>query len=206
MHGLSGLQRDIVFVIEGLDGPKGLAVKERLDEYYDTAINHGRLYPNLDSLVERGIVEKGSIDDRTNSYSLTDRGRRELEARREWEKRYRGRAARRTGYGMRRTLDNQSRRTRLGVDRSHRTDNARISDHYPRDRSRPSAPRRTRRGETLSSQTARESCVDELVSIYRRAGHDAICAVRSLDGRGVSGVDRRKPNRWVMSFVEFVTS
>lgn len=48
-----------------------------------TEINRGRLYPNLDML-----VEKGQQDRRTNYYALTRRGRRELEARREWENQY----------------------------------------------------------------------------------------------------------------------
>lgn len=85
MHDLTGFQRDLLYVIADLDEPKGLAVKSELDEYYGSEINHGRLYPNLDSLVEKGLVEKGTIDDRTNSYSLTGRGQREIEARRDWE-------------------------------------------------------------------------------------------------------------------------
>ena len=51
-------------------------------------IHHGRLYPNLDTLVDKGLVEKGQRDRRTNFYSLTRRGRREIEARREWESQY----------------------------------------------------------------------------------------------------------------------
>jgi len=85
MHDLTGFQRDLLFVIAGLDGPKGLAIKDELDDYYGTEINHGRLYPNLDALVEKGLVEKGRIDDRTNAYTLTQRGERELRARRQWE-------------------------------------------------------------------------------------------------------------------------
>lgn len=85
MHDLTGFQRDILYVVAGADGPKGLAIKDDLDEYYGTEINHGRLYPNLDALVEKGLLEKGKIDDRTNAYSLTSRGRREVEARRRWE-------------------------------------------------------------------------------------------------------------------------
>jgi DNA-binding PadR family transcriptional regulator len=88
MHDLTGFQRDILYVLAGLESPKGLAIKDELDRYYSSDINHGRLYPNLDALVEKGLVEKGRIDDRTNSYSLTGRGRRELEARREWEENY----------------------------------------------------------------------------------------------------------------------
>ena len=88
MHDLTGFQRDILYVLGGLESPKGLAIKDELDRYYSSDINHGRLYPNLDALVEKGLVEKGRIDDRTNSYALTGRGRRELEARREWEDDY----------------------------------------------------------------------------------------------------------------------
>ena len=88
MYDLTGFQRDALYVIAGLETPKGLAIKDELDEYYGTEINHGRLYPNLDILVEKGLVEKGKLDDRTNSYTLTRRGRRELTARREWEDRY----------------------------------------------------------------------------------------------------------------------
>lgn len=88
MHDLTGFQRDVLYVISGMDEPKGLAIKAELDEYYGSDINHGRLYPNLDALVEKGLVEKGQIDDRTNSYKLTARGEREIEAREEWEESY----------------------------------------------------------------------------------------------------------------------
>lgn len=88
MHDLTGFQRDLLYVIAGLDNPKGLAIKDELDDYYGTEINHGRLYPNLDTLVEKGLAEKGQKDDRTNQYSLTTRGHRELEARREWEEEF----------------------------------------------------------------------------------------------------------------------
>ena len=51
--------------------PYGLAIKRRLKDFYGTEINHGRLYPNLDQLVERGLVEKHERDRRTNEYALT---------------------------------------------------------------------------------------------------------------------------------------
>jgi DNA-binding PadR family transcriptional regulator len=88
MYDLTGFQRDILYVVAGRDRPKGLAVKDDLDGYYGSEINHGRLYPNLDQLVDKGLLEKGKHDERTNFYALTDRGRRELDARREWEAQY----------------------------------------------------------------------------------------------------------------------
>lgn len=87
MNDLTAFQRDCLYVIASLNEPKGLAIKSELEEYYQAEINHGRLYPNLDILVEKGLVEKGKKDKRTNYYVLTDRGRREIEARREWESR-----------------------------------------------------------------------------------------------------------------------
>lgn len=85
MHDLTGFQRDCLYVIARLNEPKGLAIKDELDEYYGSEINHGRLYPNLDTLVEKGLVEKGQIDDRTNSYDVTKQGSSEIVARGEWE-------------------------------------------------------------------------------------------------------------------------
>lgn len=85
MQDLTAFQRDVLFVIAGHDEPHGLAIKQELDDYYTEEINHGRLYPNLDTLVEKGLVEKGEKDRRTNEYRLTDRGQRELVARRQFE-------------------------------------------------------------------------------------------------------------------------
>jgi DNA-binding PadR family transcriptional regulator len=88
MYDLTGFQRDVLYVLAGMDEPHGLAVKAELEEYYGSEVHHGRLYPNLDTLVGKGLVEKGIIDDRTNSYELTERGHREIEARRDWEAQY----------------------------------------------------------------------------------------------------------------------
>ena len=85
MYDLTGFQRDMLYVIAGQDKQHGLGIKDELDRYYETEINHGRLYPNLDTLVSKGLVEKGQIDDRTNFYTVTRRGRREITARQDWE-------------------------------------------------------------------------------------------------------------------------
>lgn len=88
MNELTGFQRDLLYVVDGLGNPHGLAIKDELDDYYDTEVHHGRLYPNLNTLVEKGLVEKGEKDKRTNVYVITDKGRRKLDARREWENQY----------------------------------------------------------------------------------------------------------------------
>lgn len=88
MYDLTGFQRDLLYVIAGLNEPHGLAIKAELEDYYHQEIHHGRLYPNLDTLVQKGLIEKGQRDNRTNSYILSRRGRREIEARREWENQY----------------------------------------------------------------------------------------------------------------------
>jgi DNA-binding PadR family transcriptional regulator len=88
MYDLTGFQRDLLYIVTGLDDPHGLAVKDELENYYESEIHHGRLYPNLDTLVEKGLVEKGELDKRTNVYTVTRRGQREIDARREWEQEY----------------------------------------------------------------------------------------------------------------------
>ena len=84
MKQLTKFQRDLMLVISAEDGQKGLGLKEELQKYYDGDIHHGRLYPNLDKLVELGYVEKGKIDDRSNSYTLTEAGHDAIEERQEW--------------------------------------------------------------------------------------------------------------------------
>ncbi|GAA0471937.1 PadR family transcriptional regulator (plasmid) [Halococcus dombrowskii] len=88
MYDLTGFQRDLLYVAAGKDEPKGLALKDELEGYYEKEVYHGRLYPNLDTLVDKGLLEKGELDKRTNYYQVTQRGYREIEARREWEEQY----------------------------------------------------------------------------------------------------------------------
>jgi len=89
MYDLTGFQRDVLYVIAGLSEPHGVAVKDELENYYETDIYYGQLYPNLDTLADKGLIDKGQKDGRTNMYTVTDRGRRELKARRDWEARHR---------------------------------------------------------------------------------------------------------------------
>jgi uncharacterized membrane-anchored protein len=84
---LTAFQTNILFVLAGYgrgrytrnrgkQGAYGLGIKDVLErpEWYDEEINHGRLYPNLDTLVDHGLVAKSELDKRTNTYQLTDQG------------------------------------------------------------------------------------------------------------------------------------
>jgi DNA-binding PadR family transcriptional regulator len=70
---LTAFQQNILTILA--EEPRyGLAIKRELETYYESEVNHGRLYPNLDDLVEMGLVEKSELDKRTNQYALTDEG------------------------------------------------------------------------------------------------------------------------------------
>jgi len=82
---LSAFQRDVLWTLAHHGASKGVAIKAELEAYYDESVNHGKLYPNLDRLVEAGLVEKSTRDRRTNEYQLTDDARDALAARQRWQ-------------------------------------------------------------------------------------------------------------------------
>lgn len=84
MQDLTEFQKVILHILSS-GSMYGLAVKRDLESYYDTEINHGRLYPNLDHLVEANYVEKASLDERTNEYKLTKKGEQALIDDIKWE-------------------------------------------------------------------------------------------------------------------------
>lgn len=71
---------------QGGNPPHGLAIKDDLTQMYrevgnlgpEEEVNHGRLYPNLDELVDEGYLEKRTRDKRTNEYLLTDSGKEHI--------------------------------------------------------------------------------------------------------------------------------
>ena len=85
-----GIARDLtafqqnILVILSEEPMYGLAIKRELESYYDAEVNHGRLYPNLDDLVEMDLVEKSELDKRTNQYALTEEGRLAVLDRLDW--------------------------------------------------------------------------------------------------------------------------
>jgi len=80
---LTAFQKNILAVLSN-EARYGLAIKRELEEYYGSEINHGRLYPNLDTLVNKDLVEKSELDKRTNEYALTDEGHAAVEDNVSW--------------------------------------------------------------------------------------------------------------------------
>lgn len=84
---LTSFQRDILYVASGKNEPTGQDIKNELEGKVEE-ITHGRLYPNLDTLVEQKYLDKGMIDRRSNYYEVSEKGKDELQRRRRWENEY----------------------------------------------------------------------------------------------------------------------
>jgi len=80
---LTAFQQNILTILSE-EPMYGLAIKRELESYYGSEVNHGRLYPNLDNLVEAGLVEKSELDKRTNQYELTADGHDAVLGQLEW--------------------------------------------------------------------------------------------------------------------------
>lgn len=80
---LTTFQKEALMAVARLEASEqdsyGLGVRRVLNERFEKTVNHGQLYPNLDELVETGLLTKSSLDQRTNEYRLTDTGERLLE-------------------------------------------------------------------------------------------------------------------------------
>ena len=85
---LTAFRRDLLWTLfhEADHEAYGLHIKRQLEALYGEEVNHGRLYPNLDDLVEDGLIEKSAIDKRTNNYALTERATTLLAERQAWER------------------------------------------------------------------------------------------------------------------------
>ncbi|WP_079988809.1 helix-turn-helix transcriptional regulator [Halosegnis longus] len=74
---LTQFQCRILSVLTG-EPRYGLAIKRELETAYGAAINHSRLYQNLERLVDSGSITKRALDGRTNEYALTETGHTQL--------------------------------------------------------------------------------------------------------------------------------
>lgn len=88
MFDLTAFQRDLLYTVSSFAEPHGMKVKRSLQNHYDEEISNARLYNNLGELAERGLVRKGKLNDRANTYQITRQGLRELRRRRQWENEY----------------------------------------------------------------------------------------------------------------------
>lgn len=84
MEELTGFQRDVLYVVLHEEHPSGQSIRRKMEEHYNENINHGRLYPNLDTLVESGLLNKGKKDERTNEYQITSKGKDKIVSRQIW--------------------------------------------------------------------------------------------------------------------------
>jgi len=85
MYELTGFQRDILYCIAPLDDPTGIEIKQEVTQYIGEEVNHGRLYPNLDELADKNLINKAAKNNRANVYQLTESGVNLIQNRRKWE-------------------------------------------------------------------------------------------------------------------------
>lgn len=85
MFSLTAFQRDILYTLANFSSLSGTQIHNNLSEIYNEDITQSRVYSNLDQLVSDGVIKKGSFNERTNRYRLTDQGKKEIEARVRWE-------------------------------------------------------------------------------------------------------------------------
>ena len=73
---LTAFQTHLLCLIYRLGPTEGVTLQGALEELYQEEINHGRLYPSLDRLVDSGLISKQTkeSDKRRKEYALSGRG------------------------------------------------------------------------------------------------------------------------------------
>ena len=73
---LTAFQTHLLCLIYRLGPTEGVILQEALEELYQEEINHGRLYPSLDRMVDSGLISKQTkeSDKRRKEYALSGRG------------------------------------------------------------------------------------------------------------------------------------
>lgn len=85
MHQLTGFQRDLLYCAASLDDPYGLEIGREVERYSSLDLNNGRLYQNLNTLAEKGLINKKQKDDRTILYMISSEAEKIIEKRQKWE-------------------------------------------------------------------------------------------------------------------------
>lgn len=83
--GLSALQWDLLWTLSKRGSSKGIAVRQGIVDYYGEEVPYSEVYPNLDALVDLGLVVKRTNGGHTNEYELTEKGRCTLARRQIWQ-------------------------------------------------------------------------------------------------------------------------
>ncbi|UTF55864.1 PadR family transcriptional regulator [Natronosalvus rutilus] len=73
---LTAFQTHLLCLIHRFGPVEGVTLQNALEDLYPEDINHGRLYPSLDRMVDSGLITKQTKekDKRRKEYALTGRG------------------------------------------------------------------------------------------------------------------------------------
>lgn len=86
MDDLTSLQRDFLFVINGLDEPIADDLNEELESYYCDTFEYSRIRANIGVLEDKGLVRDPTDSYDTSVWHITERGKQKLALHREWAK------------------------------------------------------------------------------------------------------------------------
>lgn len=81
MTDINKWQTTILAAAAAADDQNGQDIARRIEQAHGVDVSNGRLYPNLDALVDAGLLTQRTDGGRANRHNVTDRGMRELEAR-----------------------------------------------------------------------------------------------------------------------------
>lgn len=83
MNDLSAFQRDILFLVAGLDNPTSHELKNHMEKYRESGVTIERIEPNVRSLKNKNLISEHS---NTEGYTITNSGIHNIWSRREFEK------------------------------------------------------------------------------------------------------------------------
>lgn len=93
MEKVTSFQRDLLYVISGLEEATPESISAELSDYYNGSIPQGRFDPNVEAIVELGLVNREYKDDESRTepvFELSENGKEELKERKIWEDKHIG--------------------------------------------------------------------------------------------------------------------